>query len=344
MSSTAFFIVCFSLSMPNSLALRVNSKDQNWKQAPLPVEEGQFEMVINTFDREQNLMKLLDHYDRCKTDIYKIHVVWNEPWKQTPEWLEKLTLTSNVVVDRNPTTNLTNRFKNRDFVKDGIWQQDDDVIYDCRLVVGAFKVWERHKEQIVGYGARYMQKENELSESDHNTWDPCWERGISNIVMVTKGGFLHKKWYDKFFHPKWEKYRNMVDEHITCEDILMAMMHANHTKLPPVPLLVQKVQNWDNWVTPMHSGGHELTNHETKKPRAEIAGFFNKEFDYPLRSTRSWYAPMQDPYKERKPMIAYVNSMDFGKLQKQITQEEAQNPKKNNKYKGHQIPKCGDET
>ena len=53
---------------------------------------------------------------------------------------------------------------------------------------------------------------------------PAW--GKYNTGWVTMAGFLHKKYFRKFFEDRYARIRAMIDEHVTGEDMLMSAVHA----------------------------------------------------------------------------------------------------------------------
>lgn len=249
-------------------------------------------MVINTFDRDANLKNILTHYMECGNIIQDIHVTWNEPTRNIPDWLKQLEKTSGVVlVDRNNGTNLTNRFRPRKFASDAIFSQDDDLYYSCDILRAAHNIWVANQEALVGFAPRWMR--NGAEDSETHDWKHAWDTHSSNIVMVTKGGFLHKKWYNVFFDPAWQAQRDMIDDNLTGEDIMMGMLVSSRTKRPPIPLLVRK-----NHVVTLPEGIRTLTTHgniaEKFRIRGRVANTLNKVFEYPLIETKNLLDPLAE--------------------------------------------------
>jgi len=72
---------------------------------------------------------------------------------------------------------------------------------------------------------------SELTEYVYKSWPSVFYRDAFNVVL-TKAGFLHSRYlelYSGSTHP--EEIRNYIDDNMNCEDLAMAMMVANYTKV-----------------------------------------------------------------------------------------------------------------
>jgi len=199
-----------------------------------------YSVVINTFKRAPCLRKALNRWRECNPT--EIRVTWSEPEDQIPPWLHTFERQRKVVVDRFPTTNLTNRFRPRDFASDAVFSVDDDVIYKCEAVESAARQFWEDPRRMVGFAPRWLPP--------HGHWH-AYSYLHANTVYVTKGGFLHRSFYDKFFSAELEQLRDWVDDHITGEDMLMGFLYAQTSKLPVVPMVMPK-----NFVEEFCNMGH----------------------------------------------------------------------------------------
>lgn len=254
-----------------------------------------FSIVINTFQRDTCLKNVIEHYQAC-SQLQQIRVVWNEPERAIPPWLTELELTSavQVVVDRNEGSELTNRFKPKDFLTEAVFSQDDDLQYSCEILHAAYKVWEKHPDKVVGFVPRLVDPAIPDSEFGKSSWNSAWLRGRTNLVLPTKGSFLRQSWFAEYFDPSLASLRNIVNKANTGEDIMMAMLHAHRTKVAPLPLLVPE------------EGGHELDlqcgrsaltdckegDHCSKQGRARVTLELSEAFAHPLLETEQFVNPL----------------------------------------------------
>jgi len=140
---------------------------------------------------------------------------------------------------------------------------------------------------------------------------------------VTKGGWLHRDYYKAFFQPRLQNLRDLVDRNRTAEDMLMALLVANHTGLPPVPLLVPSrgpdLPSWwpespfKDWLPgpPAQSAEKHLTNFEflcgggltegvgnSNRQRANVFRDLMEAFEYYLPSTTQFVDPLKGYFGE----------------------------------------------
>merc|ERR1712187_735239 len=121
-----------------------------------PVDEGSnanYTISINTFQRPDNLEKVIRHWLTCKPK--QIRVTWMEGDAAIPDFLRAAEENGTVVLDREDDK-LTNRFKPHTFVTDAIFPVDDDVYYGCTAMTTAFHVWSQNPLQPVGFAPRYL--------------------------------------------------------------------------------------------------------------------------------------------------------------------------------------------
>mmetsp|Transcript_47202 Transcript_47202/g.127403 ORF Transcript_47202/g.127403 Transcript_47202/m.127403 type:complete len:725 (+) Transcript_47202:99-2273(+) len=292
-----------------------------------------FAVVVNTFRRNTCLQKVVENYMGCRGIVDTIRVVWNDPGREPPAWLSALEAKTDgnvadvaprVVIDYNEGSNLTNRFKPRAFTSEAVFSQDDDLFYSCTLLSAGFKVWQAFPRQLVGFGPRWVPFQDPGLESRNAEGArAAWTYGRANVVLVTKGGWLHRDYYKAFFQPRLQNLRDLVDRNRTAEDMLMALLVANHTGLPPVPLLVPSrgpdLPSWwpespfKDWLPgpPAQSAEKHLTNFEflcgggltegvgnSNRQRANVFRDLMEAFEYYLPSTTQFVDPLKGYFGE----------------------------------------------
>lgn len=291
-----------------------------------------FAVVVNTFRRNTCLQRVVENYMGCRGIVDTIRVVWNDPGREPPAWLSALEVKTDgnvaevaprVVIDYNEGSNLTNRFRPRAFTSEAVFSQDDDLFYSCKLLSAGFRVWQGYPRQLVGFGPRWVPFQDPGLESRNaDGARAAWTYGRANVVLVTKGGWLHRDYYKAFFQPSLRNLRDLVDRNRTAEDMLMALLVANRTGLPPVPLLVPSrgpdLPSWwpdspiKDWLpAPPPSAEKHLTNFEfvcgggltegsgnSNKHRASVFRTLMEAFEYYLPSTTQFVDPLKGFFGE----------------------------------------------
>lgn len=168
---------------------------------------------------------------------------------------------------------LTNRFKipKNGFKTEGIFNIDDDAVMDCRLMTKGFKNWNNlGYDSLVGFEPRQInwniknlneneenKEGNEVKEVKENdnlnqgyTWYASCESNSCkyNTLWPTKGAFLHNILYEIYFTEEYKKPRELVDNYLTGEDILMTYVHYSYfykknNKVPSI-LAIQATKNF----------------------------------------------------------------------------------------------------
>merc|ERR1719193_1807230 len=92
-----------------------------------------------------------------------------------------------------------------------------------------FQLWCRNPDHLVGFAPRKINEQGRYWASA--AYRPPFTK---NTVFVTLGGFLHRRFYEKYFQPELKQFRELVDSRMTGEDFLMSLLHAKETGLPPI--------------------------------------------------------------------------------------------------------------
>lgn len=193
-------------------------------------------IVVNTFRRDICLRWVLEHWRRCRPR--QLRVVWNDVWRPPPlsDWHGM-----DVFVDMPTTSNLTNRFLPQDFGVEAVFSVDDDVVYSCAELWAAYRSWQEHPAQLVGFAPTFIFRELGRLGSYSNAHVRSSKE--ANTLFITRGGFVHRRYYDIFSRSEYAEFRGMVDAHVQGEDLLMSLVHAAVAESPelakPVPILSQ---------------------------------------------------------------------------------------------------------
>jgi len=187
-----------------------------------------FTAVIPTFRRTVSAKAVIQNILTCKS-VARIIVVWSDQENKPYDWLAEVANKS-VVVKRMSHDRLTNRFiPFPEILTDAVYSQDDDKMYRCESIEYMFELWRRNQEHLVGFAPRKVSAEGKYWSSA--AYRPPFAK---NTVFVTLGGFLHRRFYEKYFEPEVKELRELVDSRLTGEDFLMSLVHAKETGLPPL--------------------------------------------------------------------------------------------------------------
>lgn len=250
---------------------QIGDKELELKEDVSIDEADYYTVVINAFRRDDRLLDSIEHYRECSRARW-IYVIWNDVTRIIPEPIlmnstiikqsDMMNMTAHQLVRKRPSrvvffideSNLmTNRFKPRPFATQGVFQVDDDMIYDCSTVGRAHDAWRKiallPEEQSgpakfgVGFAARRIHLDQYLSMNEyrdkgllHEGDDPdmgqqhiryynasaSFASGYHNTIFVTKGAFLPRWVYSAYFNKKYAAMRAIADQYTTGEDIVMS--------------------------------------------------------------------------------------------------------------------------
>ena len=215
------------------------------------IRRNSYSIVISTFARDDALISLLPHWLSCPF-VSSVNVVWHNPDREPVVRLKELTARyRRLHVHHQTVDRLSNRYlPKHEFDTDGTFSIDDDEYISCKLMTTAFGVWKTNQESMVGFNPRDVDyampsaatlkeeaDEDAMADIGYQwnsvcrqnqrpaTFAPC---GHYNVLFVTKGGFLHKRFLQLYFSSPWDSARSMVDKWTTGEDMLISAVHAAH--------------------------------------------------------------------------------------------------------------------
>ncbi|XP_006009980.1 exostosin-like 2 [Latimeria chalumnae] len=199
------------------------------------VKEDSFTIVMQTFNRTDLLMKLLNHYQAIP-HLHKIIIVWNSIGEKTPnEVWESLGPHPIPVIFKEQTEN---KMRNRlqpfpEIETKAILMLDDDTLISAHDLSFAFSVWQLFSDQIVGFVPRkhvstpsgiYSYGSFELQTSEV-------ESGDQYSMVLVGAAFFHKRYLDQFqIQPP--SIHTLIDQTQNCDDIAMNFLVAKHTGKP----------------------------------------------------------------------------------------------------------------
>uniref|UniRef100_A0A8C6ZCW0 Exostosin like glycosyltransferase 1 n=1 Tax=Nothoprocta perdicaria TaxID=30464 RepID=A0A8C6ZCW0_NOTPE len=118
---------------------------------------------------------------------------------------------------------------------DAVLSLDEDTSLSTSEVDFAFVVWRSFPERIVGFPAR-----SHFWDAARQRWG-CTAAGANELSMVlTAAAVYHRYYHSLFTHYLPPALRELVDRLAACEDVLMNLLVAAVTKLPPIKVTQRK--------------------------------------------------------------------------------------------------------
>lgn len=185
-------------------------------------EEQRFTIVIQTYNRTDILLKLLNHY-QAVPHLQQIIIVWNNIGKQTPLKLWKSLQPHPVpVVFKEQASNL---MRNRlqafpEIDTDAVLMLDDDTLLSVPDISFAFSVWKQFSDQIVGFVPRkhVSTPGGVYSYGSFELQDPETAGGDKYSMVLIGAAFFHRR-YLQVFQDQPAAVHALVDETQNCDDI-----------------------------------------------------------------------------------------------------------------------------
>lgn len=186
--------------------------------------EEKFTIVIQTYNRTDLLLKLLNHY-QAMPHLQKIIIVWNNVGEQTPQKLwDSLGPHPVEVIFKEQSTN---RMRNRlqpfpEIDTDAVLMLDDDTLVSVPDISFAFSVWKQFPDQIVGFVPRkhVVTAGGIYSYGSFELQDPEIGGGDRYSMVLIGAAFFHCR-YLQLFQEQPEPVHALVDQTQNCDDIAM---------------------------------------------------------------------------------------------------------------------------
>ncbi|EGP92052.1 uncharacterized protein MYCGRDRAFT_107566 [Zymoseptoria tritici IPO323] len=256
-----------------------------------PAEEDGFTLIAPSWKRLDTLPDWIKHY--ASGDIPSLRrmiIIWPKVQGDAPTSLLDNVTQSNypipVIIDQREVNTLNGRFLKIDAIKtNSVLAMDDDMLYDPKDVEFGYQVWREfgQRERMSGFIARATNKDN----TAYNIG------GLKSYSMIlTKSAWFHTDWMHAYWSQdeRMTRLRKYVDDHMNCEDILMAFIHAHHTRKSPLYVKPYKMVD-----TGMKDGISAAGDH--LKHRAACVSKFAEEFGQDtLVSSDAVFQRMLDNY------------------------------------------------
>ncbi|XP_029971438.1 exostosin-like 2 isoform X3 [Salarias fasciatus] len=186
--------------------------------------EEQFTIIIQTYNRTDILLKLLNHY-QAAPHLQRIVVVWNNIGERTPQWLwDSYGPHAVPVVFKEQTVN---RMRNRlqvfpEIETDAVFMVDDDTLISIPDLSFAFSIWKQFREKIVGFVPRkhVSGPGGVLTYGSFETQNPE-NGGGDRYSMVLIGAAFFRYRHLQLFQDQPAEVHAIVDFTQNCDDIAM---------------------------------------------------------------------------------------------------------------------------
>ncbi|XP_033007403.1 exostosin-like 2 [Lacerta agilis] len=212
------------------LSLRRERKSQS------QVASDSFTLVMQTYNRTDLLLKLLNHYQAIPR-LHKVIVVWNNIGEKAPEEIWNSLGPHPVPVIFKTQT--VNRMRNRlqvfpELETKAVLMMDDDTLVSAHDLVFAFSIWQQFPDQIVGFVPRkHLPSSSGIySYGSFELQSPGGGNGDQYSMILVGAAFFSSE-YLELFQKQPEAVHAMIDETQNCDDIAMNFLVAKHTGKPP---------------------------------------------------------------------------------------------------------------
>lgn len=209
--------------------LRRQMPQENHKSIISPKEHGaeedvKFTIIMQTYNRTDILLKLLNHY-QAMPHLQKIIIVWNNIAEPTPLKIwDSLGPHPVPLVFKQQNTNLMrNRLQPfQEIDTDAVLMLDDDTLVSVPDATFAFSVWKQFPDQIVGFVPRkHVSTENGLySYGSFELQNPEISGGDRYSMVLIGAAFFHRRYLQKF-QEEDKAVHTLVDETQNCDDIAL---------------------------------------------------------------------------------------------------------------------------
>jgi len=191
-------VLVLALFLVSSFVWRISDVDPSYCKATpsrTVASQEKFTIVVNTFKRQERLVKSIRHYSRCPA-VDAIRIVWSESLTPPRELASLSTLP--VIFDVHEKNSINNRFLPLENVRtEGIFNVDDDILVDCSSLYFGFQTWRTARDTLVGYNPRIHSKSRGECKYNYKQWWHVWWGGSYSIVL-TKAAFSHHKYFREY--------------------------------------------------------------------------------------------------------------------------------------------------
>ncbi|XP_028986795.1 exostosin-like 2 isoform X2 [Betta splendens] len=212
---------------------RAPSQNERPAQGGSTEGERKFTIIIQTHNRTDILLRLLNHY-QAVPHLQQIVIVWNNIGETPP-----LTLWTSFgphpvpVVFKEQRSNL---MRNRlqpfpEINTDAVLMLDDDTLLSVPDISFAFSVWKQFPDQIVGFVPRrhVSAPGGVYTYGGFELQDPETAGGDKYSMVLIGAAFFHQR-YLQLFQDQPPAVHTLVDETQNCDDIVMNFVVSLHLR------------------------------------------------------------------------------------------------------------------
>ncbi|KEI39460.1 glycosyltransferase family 64 protein [Mixia osmundae IAM 14324] len=186
--------------------------------------EEQFTVVIVSHAREDNLMRIAHHL-RESNLIRDIIIAWNNQDHPCPASLQHL-----AICVQQESNLVHNRFKVwQHVVTDAVLHYDDDIIIPLADLEAGFRIWRRHRDQLLGFEPRVIDC------ADPNDMESCHYRFQMRQahfdLVIGKAFFTHVRYMEDYSSSN--VLMNLTKK-TPCEDLAMNFLAGSLSHKPPL--------------------------------------------------------------------------------------------------------------
>ncbi|EDL12390.1 exostosin-like 2 isoform a [Mus musculus] len=194
-----------------------------------------FTLIMQTYNRTDLLLRLLNHYQAVPS-LHKVIVVWNNVGEKGPEELWNSLGPHPIPVIFKPQT--ANKMRNRlqvfpEVETNAVLMVDDDTLISAQDLVFAFSIWQQFPDQIIGFVPRKHVSTSSgiYSYGGFELQTPGPGNGDQYSMVLIGASFFNSK-YLELFQKQPAAVHALIDETQNCDDIAMNFLVTRHTGKP----------------------------------------------------------------------------------------------------------------
>ncbi|XP_015228697.1 PREDICTED: exostosin-like 2 [Cyprinodon variegatus] len=186
------------------------------------LKEEKFTIIIQTYNRTDILLKLLNHY-QAVPHLQLIIIVWNNIGQQTPAklWESLGPHPVQVIFKEQASNQMRNRLQLfPEIATNAVLMLDDDTLLSVPDLTFAFSVWKQFPDQIVGFVPRkhVSTAAGVYSYGSFELQNPEVAGGDMYSMVLISAAFFHRR-YLQLFQDQPKEVHSLVDETQNCDDI-----------------------------------------------------------------------------------------------------------------------------
>ncbi|XP_006049877.1 exostosin-like 2 [Moschus berezovskii] len=288
--------------LPNIKEDKMLTLRREIKSQGKPTQDS-FTLIMQTYNRTDLLLRLLNHYQAVPY-LHKVIVVWNNVGEKGPEELWNSLGPHPVPVNFKAQT--TNRMRNRlqvfpELETKAVLMVDDDLLISAQDLVFAFSVWQQFPDQIVGFVPRKHVSTSSgiYSYGGFELQTPGFGNGDHYSLVLIGASFFHSK-YLELFQRQPAAVHALLDETQNCDDIAMNFIIAKHTgKTSGVFVKPVNIANLEKETTGGYSGMWHRAEHFLQRSYC-INKLVNIYDSMPLKYSNIMISQFGFPYANHK--------------------------------------------